>query len=238
MVDTGETSVLVGQSGMGKSRIVKGLVPHEPIVIGEISETLDSGKHTTRHSPRSPSRRKTRRSPAQPSAAPPRVAAAKAAFPAWRDMPLLARSQIFFAFRELVYRNREEMARLITRDHGKTWTNVTPAAMPDLVRERVTPHTFRHSLATELRSVLMGHAFQALGHPLRLRIVGSLRDSALQGEIIVGDAAFKVLRYDDARFRPVTEYDRAAVFEVVRHPGTLMLPEPSAAMTTGSRMNR
>ena len=28
------------------------------------------------------------------------VAAAKAAFPAWRDMPLIARSNIFFAFRD------------------------------------------------------------------------------------------------------------------------------------------
>ena len=43
----GETSVLVGQSGMGKSRIVKGLAPHELVAVGEISETLDSGKHTT-----------------------------------------------------------------------------------------------------------------------------------------------------------------------------------------------
>lgn len=48
------------------------------------------------------------------------VAAAKAAFPAWRDMPLIARSQIFFAFRELVWQNRHELARLISRDHGKT----------------------------------------------------------------------------------------------------------------------
>jgi malonate-semialdehyde dehydrogenase (acetylating) / methylmalonate-semialdehyde dehydrogenase len=35
------------------------------------------------------------------------VAAAKAAFPAWRDTPLLARSQVFFAYRELVFRHRE-----------------------------------------------------------------------------------------------------------------------------------
>jgi malonate-semialdehyde dehydrogenase (acetylating)/methylmalonate-semialdehyde dehydrogenase len=49
------------------------------------------------------------------------VAAARAAFPAWRDTPLIARSQVFFAYRELVYRHREEMAELITRDHGKTY---------------------------------------------------------------------------------------------------------------------
>jgi len=49
------------------------------------------------------------------------VEAAKAAFPAWRDMPLIARSNIFFAFRNLMYEHREELAALITRDHGKTF---------------------------------------------------------------------------------------------------------------------
>ena len=51
------------------------------------------------------------------------VQAAKAAFPAWRDMPLIARSQIFFAFRELAWKRREELAALITRDHGKTFAD-------------------------------------------------------------------------------------------------------------------
>jgi malonate-semialdehyde dehydrogenase (acetylating)/methylmalonate-semialdehyde dehydrogenase len=49
------------------------------------------------------------------------VAAATAAFPAWRDTPLIARSQVFFAFRELLFKHREELAALITRDHGKTY---------------------------------------------------------------------------------------------------------------------
>lgn len=58
------------------------------------------------------------------------VAAARAAFPGWRDTPLIARSQVFFAFRELVWRHREEMARLITRDHGKTF----PDALAEVTR--------------------------------------------------------------------------------------------------------
>ena len=58
------------------------------------------------------------------------VAAARAAFPAWRDLPLLARSQVFFAYRELVWRHREELARLITRDHGKTY----PDALAEVER--------------------------------------------------------------------------------------------------------
>jgi malonate-semialdehyde dehydrogenase (acetylating) / methylmalonate-semialdehyde dehydrogenase len=49
------------------------------------------------------------------------VAAAKAAYPAWRDMPLIARSQLFFGFRELMWKHREDLAALITRDHGKTF---------------------------------------------------------------------------------------------------------------------
>jgi malonate-semialdehyde dehydrogenase (acetylating)/methylmalonate-semialdehyde dehydrogenase len=51
------------------------------------------------------------------------VAAAVKAWPAWRDMPLIARSQVLFAFREVAWKNREELARLITRDHGKTFAD-------------------------------------------------------------------------------------------------------------------
>ena len=58
------------------------------------------------------------------------VAAAKAAFPAWRDMPLIARSNIFFAFRNLMYEHREELAALITRDHGKTFPDALAEIAP------------------------------------------------------------------------------------------------------------
>lgn len=43
----GETSVLVGQSGMGKSSIINALLPGIHAETREISQTLDSGKHTT-----------------------------------------------------------------------------------------------------------------------------------------------------------------------------------------------
>ncbi len=45
----GETSVLVGQSGMGKSSIINTLLPDIKVETREISTTLDSGKHTTTH---------------------------------------------------------------------------------------------------------------------------------------------------------------------------------------------
>jgi ribosome biogenesis GTPase len=43
----GQTSVLVGQSGMGKSTLVNALLPDAAVRTQEISAVLDSGKHTT-----------------------------------------------------------------------------------------------------------------------------------------------------------------------------------------------
>jgi len=45
----GHLSVLVGQSGMGKSTIINGLVPGAAAQVGDISVALDSGRHTTTH---------------------------------------------------------------------------------------------------------------------------------------------------------------------------------------------
>ena len=47
------------------------------------------------------------------------VQAAKAAFPAWRALSLSRRTELFFAIRELVHQNREEIAKLLTAEHGK-----------------------------------------------------------------------------------------------------------------------
>jgi len=45
----GQSSVLVGQSGMGKSTIINALVPDAAAKVGNISIALDSGRHTTTH---------------------------------------------------------------------------------------------------------------------------------------------------------------------------------------------
>jgi malonate-semialdehyde dehydrogenase (acetylating) / methylmalonate-semialdehyde dehydrogenase len=58
------------------------------------------------------------------------VAAAAAAFPAWSATPLISRANIFFNYRALVYEHREELAALITRDHGKTF----PDALAEVMR--------------------------------------------------------------------------------------------------------
>lgn len=44
---TGESSVMVGQSGMGKSTLINALVPGAAAATREISTALDTGKHTT-----------------------------------------------------------------------------------------------------------------------------------------------------------------------------------------------
>ncbi|HYH41798.1 MAG TPA: ribosome small subunit-dependent GTPase A [Burkholderiales bacterium] len=46
---SGHVSVLVGQSGMGKSTIINGLIPQASARVAEISVALGTGKHTTTH---------------------------------------------------------------------------------------------------------------------------------------------------------------------------------------------
>jgi malonate-semialdehyde dehydrogenase (acetylating)/methylmalonate-semialdehyde dehydrogenase len=47
------------------------------------------------------------------------VAAAQEAFPAWRAMSLSRRAELMFRVRELVHARREDIARILTAEHGK-----------------------------------------------------------------------------------------------------------------------
>ncbi len=47
------------------------------------------------------------------------VAAAKEAFPDWRQVSLSRRAELMFRVRELVHAHREEIARILTAEHGK-----------------------------------------------------------------------------------------------------------------------
>src|SRR4051812_36212399 len=51
------------------------------------------------------------------------VAAAKAAYPGWRDTSLAKRSQVLFAFRELLNARKGELAEILTSEHGKVLTD-------------------------------------------------------------------------------------------------------------------
>ena len=53
------------------------------------------------------------------------IAAAEAAFPAWAQTPVPARARIMFRFRELIEQHRDELAALITAEHGKVLSDAT-----------------------------------------------------------------------------------------------------------------
>ncbi|BBX63910.1 methylmalonate-semialdehyde dehydrogenase (acylating) [Mycobacterium saskatchewanense] len=58
------------------------------------------------------------------------IAAAAAAYPQWRDTSLAKRTQVLFAFRELLNSRKKELARIITSEHGKT----VPDALGEIER--------------------------------------------------------------------------------------------------------
>ena len=51
------------------------------------------------------------------------VQAAHAAFPAWADAPPLRRARVMFKFLELLNAHKDELARTITAEHGKVFTD-------------------------------------------------------------------------------------------------------------------
>jgi malonate-semialdehyde dehydrogenase (acetylating) / methylmalonate-semialdehyde dehydrogenase len=51
------------------------------------------------------------------------VVSAKAAFPAWRALSLSRRAELMFRVRELVNARREDLARLLTAEHGKVFSD-------------------------------------------------------------------------------------------------------------------
>ncbi|MEO7112119.1 MAG: CoA-acylating methylmalonate-semialdehyde dehydrogenase [Polyangiaceae bacterium] len=51
------------------------------------------------------------------------VASAKAAFPAWSEMPPIRRARVMNKFLELLGRNRDKLAAMLTAEHGKVFTD-------------------------------------------------------------------------------------------------------------------
>ena len=51
------------------------------------------------------------------------VAAAQAAFPAWADTPPIRRARVMFKFLELLNLHKDQLAHLITAEHGKVFTD-------------------------------------------------------------------------------------------------------------------
>ncbi|MEM6364565.1 MAG: aldehyde dehydrogenase family protein, partial [Planctomycetota bacterium] len=53
------------------------------------------------------------------------VASAKSALDAWSETPAVERARVMFAYRELIQTHFDELARLVTREHGKTHAEAT-----------------------------------------------------------------------------------------------------------------
>ena len=51
------------------------------------------------------------------------VASAKAAFPAWSDTPPIRRARVLFKFLELLNLHKDDLAHMITAEHGKVFTD-------------------------------------------------------------------------------------------------------------------
>ncbi|MDZ4791497.1 MAG: CoA-acylating methylmalonate-semialdehyde dehydrogenase [Hyphomicrobiales bacterium] len=60
------------------------------------------------------------------------IAAAKAAFPAWADTTPIRRARVMFKFRELVERHTDELAKLISEEHGKVLSDARGEVMRGL----------------------------------------------------------------------------------------------------------
>lgn len=65
-------------------------------------------------------------SPAEVNAA---VAAAKAAFPEWSATPPVKRARIMFKFKDLIEKNMDELAAMVTAEHGKTISDAKGSIM-------------------------------------------------------------------------------------------------------------
>ena len=50
------------------------------------------------------------------------IAAAKAAFPAWRNTPVRNRANIMMKLRNLIERDKEELTRMVATENGKCWS--------------------------------------------------------------------------------------------------------------------
>jgi malonate-semialdehyde dehydrogenase (acetylating)/methylmalonate-semialdehyde dehydrogenase len=89
------------------------------------------------------------------------VAAAAAAFPAWADLPPSRRATVMFRFRELLLRDADRLARMITAEHGKTFVDSQGEIARGLeVVEFVCgiPHLLKGELTEQVSTGVDSHA--------------------------------------------------------------------------------
>src|SRR5579872_7495298 len=78
------------------------------------------------------------------------VASAKAAFPAWSATPAMQRAQVLFRFKTLIEAHMDELAALITAEHGKTLTDAKGSIIRGIEALEVAcgiPHLLRGTIS-------------------------------------------------------------------------------------------
>ncbi len=107
------------------------------------------------------------------------VASALKAFPAWSEQSSLRRSRVMFKFKELLDRHHNELAEIISREHGKVFSDAKgevtrgieiveyACGAPNLLKNRVQrQHRRRHrqlELASASGCLRRSHAVQLSG---------------------------------------------------------------------------
>ena len=89
------------------------------------------------------------------------VAAALKAFPAWADRPPSRRATVMFRFRELLLRDADKLAAMITAEHGKTFSDAQGELARGLeVVEFVCgiPHLLKGEMTEQVSTGVDSHA--------------------------------------------------------------------------------
>lgn len=95
------------------------------------------------------------------------VAAAKAALPTWSETPVVERARVMFAYRALVEKHFDELARLIVREHGKTFAEARAEVQRGL--EMVE---FATSMPTMLNGVTFPQIARSVDGQTQRRAIG------------------------------------------------------------------
>jgi malonate-semialdehyde dehydrogenase (acetylating)/methylmalonate-semialdehyde dehydrogenase len=95
------------------------------------------------------------------------VKAAKAAFASWSEVSLARRARIMFAFRELVHRHTDDLARIVASEHGKVFEDAKGEVIRGLeVVEFVCglPQLLKGEFSEQISTDVDAHSFrQPLG---------------------------------------------------------------------------
>ena len=94
------------------------------------------------------------------------VRAAREAFPSWRDTPAVARAQVLFRLKPLLEERFEELARIVTTEHGKTLDEARGSVRRGIECVEVACGTPSLTMGYGLENIASGIDCQVIRQPL------------------------------------------------------------------------